>query len=204
MRIVTLSMRVVAAVVLTTVTQAYSAGPNQPAHSVGRTAVIDLSHIFEQSTYVTGEVAKIRREADATAEQFKKLEAQLRKSAESLKDYKQGSPEYARLEAQLVQRKADLRVQAQLKQKQLAEQQSKVYFAAYEQVEKLVRLYSMNNGISLVLRSNQKEAKAPQTAAERMRRIQRPVVFEQNVDITLPILEELNRRSGLSLKTSRQ
>jgi hypothetical protein len=151
---------------------------------------------------VKSEVAKIRLEAEATAEKFKQLELELRKSAEALKQFKKGSPEYARHEAGLIQKQADLRVQAQLKQKQLKERQTSVYYTAYQQVEQLVGLYSANNGISLVLRSKQKDSQAPQTSEERMRRIQRPVVFEQNVDITLPILAELNRRTmGLSLNT---
>lgn len=199
MKTASLTLRVVALIALTTATSAYGAPPNQALP--GRTAVIDVGHIFENSTYIQGELDKMRADADAATAHFKKLEAQIRAMIEELKQYNKGTTEYARQEATIVQKQADARVQIQLRQKQLQERRSQVYFAAYQQVEELVRLYSMNNGIALVLRSNQKEAEAPQTTEARMRRIQRPVVFEQNVDITQPILVELNRRTtDVSLK----
>lgn len=195
MRISSLTVRVVAVIALTTVSRADGAPTNQPTHVGGRTAVIDLGHIFDNSLYVKAEIDKIRDEAEKVTEHFKTVETQLRRMADELKEYQKGSDQYARLEAGLVQKQADARVQAQLKQKQLQEKRSQVLFSAYEQVEELVKLYSTNNGIALVLRTNQVAADTPQTAQERMRRIQRPVVFEKNVDITLPILTELNRRA---------
>ncbi|MCG8584202.1 MAG: OmpH family outer membrane protein [Pirellulales bacterium] len=195
MQVTTLSLRVACAVALTTASAAYGAPTNRPARVGGRTAVIDLGHIFDNSIFVKAEIEKIRAEAEETTERFRTIETQLRRMAEELKQYNKGSQEYARLEAGLVQKQADARVQAQLQQKKLQEKRSKILFTAYQQIEELVRLYSTNNGITLVLRTNQVNADNPQTAQERMRRIQRPVVFEQNVDITLPILTELNRRA---------
>jgi Skp family chaperone for outer membrane proteins len=197
------SLRVLAVLACTAISRAEAAAPNQPAHTPGRTATIDVGHIFENSVYVKGELEKIRRDAEATTERFKTLESQLRTMNEQLKQFQEGSVEYTRQEAAVVQKQADARVEAQLKQKQLEDRRSTAYFTAYQQIEQLVALYSLNNNITLVLRSNRKEPAAPQTAAERMRHIQRPVVFEQNIDITLPILEELNRRATLSLNTSK-
>ena len=195
MRISTLSLRVVTAIVLTTISRADGAPPNQPSIAAGRTAVIDLGHIFDNSTSVKIEVEKIRRDADAATKRFQKIQGDLQGMVEELKKFNKGSAEYARKEAAIVQKKADAAVQAQLMKKQLRDRRSKIYFAAYQQVEELVRLYSQNNGITLVLRSTAKPAEAPQTAAQRMQRIQRPVVFEQNVDITRPILDERTRRA---------
>ena len=201
MRISTLSLRIVTAIVLTTVSRADGAPPNQPT---GRTAVIDLGHIFDNSTYVKVETEKIRRDADAETKRFQAIEAELKAMAEELKKFNRGTPEYSRKEAAFVQKRADAKVQAQLKQKEFQDRRSKIYFAAYQQIEELVRLYSQNNGIALVLRTNRVAEKAPQTAAERMQRIQRPVVFEQNVNITRPILAELNRRAAaVSLNETR-
>ena len=160
MNTTTLTLRVVALLALTTASQAYGAPPNQPLP--GRTAVIDLGHIFENSVYVKGELEKMRVDAEATTEHFKRLETQIRSMIEELKQYNKGTSEYARHEATIVQKQADARVQIQLRQKQMQERRSKVYFATYQRIEELVRLYSQNNGISLVLRSNQKDAEAPQ------------------------------------------
>jgi len=203
MRISALSLRMVTAVVFTMLSQADAAPPNQPSTTVGRTAVIDLGHIFDNSTSVKMEVEKIRRDGEAATKQFQAAQDKLKLKAGELKNFKKGSDEYARREAAIMQEQSTMKVKAQLIQKQFQDRRSKIYYAAYLQVEELVRLYSQNNGIALVLRTNAKPAEAPQTTAQRMQRIQRPILFEQNIDITVPILEELNRRA-VSLSKNEQ
>ena len=84
MRILSITFRALTAIVLTTASQAYGAPANQaplnqPTHAAGRTAVIDLGHIFDNSIFVKGEVEKIRVETEATLAKFKGIEADLRK-----------------------------------------------------------------------------------------------------------------------------
>lgn len=162
--------------------------------------VIDVTYIFKKYTVFQAQVQTMKKEVEATEARLQGQVEQVKKMAEGLKDFKHGSPEYSRLEAQIAQRRADFNVQAQLQKKQFLEKESEIYYTTYQHVKDLVRLYCQNNGISLVLRFNADETGEKQTRPDRLRAMNRPVVYEQGIDITLVILDELERRakSGLS------
>ena len=157
--------------------------------------VIDVTYIFKKYTVFQGQIQAMRKEVEATEGKLQGQAEQVKKMVEELKNYNRGTPEYQRLEAQIAQRKADFNVQAQLQKKQFLEKESEIYFTTYRQVKDLVRLYSQNNGVSLVLRFNADKTGEKQTRPDRLRAMNRPVVYEQGIDITLVILDELERRA---------
>ena len=161
--------------------------------------VIDITYIFKKYTVFQSQVQGMRKEVEATEARLQGQVEQVKKMAEGLKEFKHGSPEYSRLEAQIAQRRADFNVQAQLQKKQFLEKESEIYYATYQQVKDLVRLYCQNNGISLVLRFNADQTGEKQTRPDRLRAMNRPVVYEQGIDITLVILDELERRAKQGL-----
>ena len=161
--------------------------------------VIDVTYIFKKYTVFQGQIQAMRKEVEATEARLQGQAEQVKKMVEELKKYNRGTPEYQRLEAQIAQRKADFNVQAQLQKKQFLEKESEIYFTTYQQVKELVRLYSQNNGVSLVLRFNADKTGEKQTRPDRLRAMNRPVVYEQGIDITLVILDEMERRAKASV-----
>ncbi len=159
--------------ILTESSQAQAPTPRRAESGV---RVIDVTAIFKKYSVFQAEV-------------------QVKKLAEGLKGLNRGTPEYQRLEAQVAQKRADFTVQAQLQKKQFLEKESEIYYKTYQEIKSLVRLYCQNNGISLVLRFNAEQTDNKRSRPERLRAMNRPVVYEQGIDITLVILDELERRA---------
>lgn len=158
--------------------------------------VIDVTYIFKKYSVFQAQVMALKKEVEATEARLQGQVEQVKKMAEGLKDLNHGTPAYQRLEAQIAQKRADFNVQAQIQKKQFLERESEIYFNTYQQVKQLVGLYSQNNGISLVLRFNaDKTTGEKQTRPDRLRAMNRPVVYEQGIDITLMVLDELERQA---------
>jgi hypothetical protein len=131
----------------------------------------------------------------AQIEQFeqglKKDQADFEKRREQLQAYKPSSPEFKQLEEQLAKLSSELNVKMQLKRKEFLEQEAKVYFNVYNEVVERVATFSDRNRIGLVLRYNSDEMDA-QDRGSVLQGVNRPVVFQRNLDITDIILQACN------------
>ena len=178
--------------ILTESSQAQAPTPRRAESGV---RVIDVTAIFKKYSVFQAEVQVMKKKVEATEARLQAEVEQVKKLAEGLKGLNRGTPEYQRLEAQVAQKRADFTVQAQLQKKQFLEKESEIYYKTYQEIKSLVRLYCQNNGISLVLRFNAEQTDNKRSRPERLRAMNRPVVYEQGIDITLVILDELERRA---------
>jgi Skp family chaperone for outer membrane proteins len=156
-------------------------------------AVIDITFILDNYARLKADGDRFKGEVEAMGKQFKAQQDAIVKGAEKLKQYKPGSPEFKKLEETLAQQQSDLKVQASLKEKEFAERESKIYLAAYQEVCNLVKVYSERNGISLVLRFNGKPVDTNNRDAIRAELFKTVLYNDPAIDITDPILAELNR-----------
>jgi Skp family chaperone for outer membrane proteins len=175
--------------------RAHAQAPTPPRRVDSGVRVIDITYIFKKYSVFQGQVQAMKKEVEAAEARLQGQVEQVKKMAEGLQGLNHGTPEYQRLEAQIAQRRADFNVQAQLQKKNFLEKESEIYYNTYQQVKELVSLYSQNNGISLVLRFNAESTDEQQTRPDRLRAMNRPVIYEQGIDITLVILDELERRA---------
>ncbi|MGD9723460.1 MAG: OmpH family outer membrane protein [Pirellulales bacterium] len=164
-----------------------------PVTSTGGVAVIDINYILDNYQRLKQEADRFKADVEATGKQFKLEQDAIVKSAEKLKSFKPGSPEYKSLEEELTKKQSDLKVSASLKEKEFAEKESQMYLAAYRQVTNLVKVYSERNGINLVLRFNGKPADPNNRDAIRAELFKTVLYNSISIDITDPILAELNR-----------
>jgi Skp family chaperone for outer membrane proteins len=160
--------------------------------------VIDVTRIFKNYSGFQAQVQNMKKQVEATEARLQGQVESVKKKAEGLKTLKHGTPAYQKLEAEIAQLRADFNVQAQIQKKQFLEKESEIYYKTYQQVKDLVRLYCQNNGISLVLRFNTEQTGDQSTRPDRLRAMNRPVVYEQGIDITGVILSELERRAKLA------
>ena len=157
-------------------------------------ALIDIGYIFRKHP---GYVAR----RDALLEKAKTLtngettaRSQLQKESTKLKDFQPGSLEFKQLEAQLTQQASDFQVQQQLARRELAEEEVKLYYQTYVEVQKIIDRLADTYGIQLVVRFDREPMEA--TDPDSIRRgLMNPVVFQRNLDITDMVLAEMVKTS---------
>ena len=105
---------------------------------------------------------------------------------------KPGSLEYKQKEEELARMQSDLQVQVGLKRKEFLEQEARVYFHVYRDIEQVVAQFAQRYRIDLVLRFNGDPMKEDDRASV-LQGVNRAIVYQNGRDITQSILAELNR-----------
>jgi Skp family chaperone for outer membrane proteins len=169
-----------------------AAGANASKHGIG---VVDISYIFKNH-------AKFRATMDGMQGEMKQIETQLegdRKaimgSEEQLRALKPGAPEYSTLDDQITQQKAQFQLKMTRLRKDFLEREAKVYYDTFQEVDQAIAYYAKNRQIGLVLRFNG-EAPDPNVREDILRAINKPVVYQDQIDITPDVLAMLNARAG--------
>jgi Skp family chaperone for outer membrane proteins len=181
--------------------QAPAQRPAAPAASHHGIAVIDITYILDNHPRLQQATEGFKRDVEAMGKHFKGEQDAIVKSAEKLKTFNAGSPDYKKLEEELAKRQSDLKVQAALKEKEFTERESKIYLAAYQEITNLVRVYAERNGISLVLRFNGKPVDANNRDAIRAELFKTVMYNDPSIDITDQILAELKRNAAAPTAT---
>lgn len=154
-------------------------------------AVIDIAFIFKNHNKFKGEMEGMKGQIEQFEQSLKKDQADFEKRREQLQAYKPASPEFKALEEQLAKLSSELQVKMQLKRKEFLEQEAKIYFAVYNEIVERVATFADRNRIGLVLRYNSDEMDA-QDRGSVLQGVNRPVVFQRNLDITDIILQACN------------
>ena len=154
-------------------------------------ALIDIGHILKNhSRYKAARENLMQRgkalQVTATQES-KKLNAE----AEQLKDFQPGSLEFKKLEASLAQQHSDTRVKLELSRRELVDEEVKLYYTTYQEVEAAVETIAVKYNIQLVLRFD-REKMDPADADSIRRGLMNNVVYQSKLDITDMVLQSLN------------
>jgi Skp family chaperone for outer membrane proteins len=181
---------IVASTCLTASAQApNAAGANAPKYGI---AVVDTSYIF-----------KNHRRFKATAEAMKKemegIEAGLKADREKIvaleqdrNQYAPGSPDFKKRDEEVARQNAEFQLKMNKLRQDFLERQSKVYYQTWLEISEAVKIYSQRQHIGLVLRFNG-EPVDPNRREAVMQDINRPVVMQDQIDITPDILAIVNR-----------
>jgi Skp family chaperone for outer membrane proteins len=173
-------------------------GASPPSAGNHPIAVVDITYILDHYPRLKADMETYKRDFESTGASFKKEQEALVKKAEALKGLKAGSPDYKKLEEELAQRESDLKVKAALKQKEFAEAESKIYLRAYQDVSTAIRVYSERHNIQLVLRFSGAPADPNNRDAVRAELLKTVQYSHRDIDITDPILAELNRNAAVA------
>jgi len=111
---------------------------------------------------------------------------------EQLKTFNTGSPEYKKLDEEVARLRAEFTLTAGRIRKDFLEREAKVYYQTYLEVSNAVKHYASQNNIGLVLRFNGSQID-PAQRKDLLQAINRPVVFQNGIDITPDVLTVLNR-----------
>lgn len=168
-----------------------AAAPARPS-SDASVVVIDISEVFKNHARFKSAMEEIKEvvkslEGGAQAEQ-----KALVKKREQLTELTPGSVDYKRLEEEMARGGSQLQVDMALKQKEVMEREAKVYFNTYMEVQDLVKEFAEKNGIRLVLRYSRMEMD-PTKRDTVLQGVNRPIVYQRNLDITDLIISQCNR-----------
>jgi len=114
------------------------------------------------------------------------------RQARSMVTFKPGSLEFKQLEEELARMQSEMQVQVTIKRKEFLEQEARVYFRIYKEIEQVVAYIANSYRFEIVLRFSADEMKEDDRASV-LQGVNRAVVFQRGRDITNLVLTELNR-----------
>ncbi len=161
-------------------------------------AVIDVAYIFKNHARFKQQMDIMKQKVDAAENDVKAAQEEMKKSVEQMKQFNPGSPDYKRMEADLLKKQGDLQVKVNLQKKDFMEQEGKIYYNVSREIEDAVKLFATKNNIAMVLRFNGDQVDA-NNRDDILRSINKPIVYyDPRMDITPYILQDLNRSAGPS------
>lgn len=182
-----LAIVVAAAAIFTPAAHAQTGGVN--------IAVIDISHIFKNHGKFTALADKIKADIKAFEDHINSERAKLTEERKKLDLYKPGTPDYKRVEETLARMTSELQVQAALKRKTVLESEAQLYYDTYGEIQGAIRTVAQKYNIGLVLRFNSKPID-PNDRSDVLNGINRPVVYQNGIDITQPVMDLLPKQQA--------
>ena len=162
-----------------------------PAPAGTSVVVIDIAFIFKNHNRFNAAMQDIKTDIEQFEAHVRKKQGEFKVQGEALQQYKAGSPEFRQKEEELARLQSDLQVEVALKKREFLEQEARVYYRVYKEIEQEVSVFSQRYRISLVLRYNRDEMKENDRTSV-LQGVNRSVVFQTGLDITEPILKQLN------------
>lgn len=170
-----------------------AAAPAPSAAAGGGTsvAVIDVAYIFKNHARFNQSMTDMKRDIEGFDAQMQEESKKLQQKQEKMTSFAPTSNEFKKLDEELAHLKSDFQIRVQAKKREFLEQEAKVYYNIYREVEDAVAVFAQRHGIRLVLRFTGDEMK-PDDRASVLQGVNKPVVYQDHLDITLDILSKLN------------
>ncbi len=167
------------------------AGPSANASRYGM-AVVDVSYIFKNFQQFRAAMDGMKKEMETAEGQLKTERDSVQAKEEQRQQFNPGSPEFKQLDEDIARAKADFNLKAGRIRKDFLEREAKVYYQTYLQVSNAVQHYAQQHNIGLVIRFNGDQID-PNRRESVLQAINKPVVAQNNIDITPDVLALLNR-----------
>jgi Skp family chaperone for outer membrane proteins len=163
----------------------------EPASGRGtQVALIDIGYIFRKHPGFVAKRDALRDKQKQLVAQENAKKKQWQLETEKLKDFARGSLEAKQLEAQLTQQASDLQVQAQLSQKESIEQDAKLHYEMYMEVQRVIDRVAEEYNIDVVYNFS-REPMDPTNPDSIRKGLFNQVVYQRRLDITDIVMEKL-------------
>ena len=162
------------------------------AQETGGVAILDVAKVFKENTGFTSKVEAIKKRADQLKKQITAEQDRIKTEVLQLRGMEAG-PKRNQMEADLEQQHTHLRTTTRQTESELLNQEARVYFETYQEMQAVVKAMAKEYGLSLVLRFDS-ESIDPNNRNEVIKGVNRAVVFHRQLDLTKLVSEELNKR----------
>ena len=161
-------------------------------------ALLDVTYIFKNHVRFKAEMERMKADVQRAESDIKAQRDKLAKVAEDAQNFRKGTPEYKAAEEQLANGQAKMQVDVQRQKKEFLQNEAKIYNSVYQEIYQVTDYYCKQNGIDLVVKFNGDPVDVDQPDSV-LAYINKPVVwYQQRLDITLPILTQLNGRAPVN------
>jgi Skp family chaperone for outer membrane proteins len=161
-----------------------------------------VTYILEHYSRLKQAMEVYKRDAQAAEDVLKKERDGIGKRAERLKTLKPGSPDFKAEEEAITKAESDWKLKVAAQRRDFAERESKNYLRAYQELSAAVKAYAERSGISLVLRFNGAPIDPNNREMVQMEVFKMVMYYDKSIDITDPILAELNRSAAIAAPPS--
>jgi Skp family chaperone for outer membrane proteins len=166
-----------------------AASANADKHGV---AVVDISYIFKKHDRFRAKMEQMKKEMEATETDLKAERDKIAQQEEQRNKFNAGSPEYKQMDEKLARDMAEFNLKMTRLRKSFLEREAQVYYQTYLEVADAVKTYAERHNIGIVIRFNG-DPVDPNKRDDVLREINKPVVFQNQIDITPDVLALLNR-----------
>jgi Skp family chaperone for outer membrane proteins len=170
-------------------------GPSANAPKYGY-AVVDVTYIFKNYSKFNQQMEQMKTAMEGADTQLKADRDAVASKEEMRQQYNPGSPEFKTVDEEVARLKAEFQLKAGKIRRDFMEREAQVYYSTFMEVSNAVMHFAQNNNIGMVLRFNG-DSIDPNNREDILRAINKPVVFQNNIDITPDVLALLNRGSGV-------
>ncbi len=165
----------------------------RPAAAQGtRMAVVDIDRIFREHPRLAQQREEFRRESESFQAFLQQEKNRMQKMSEQLKQFKPGTEAFRNLEKELASTEANLRVQMQLKTKEMGAREAKIVYQTYTEVVAIVARFCERNSISMVVRYSSRPID-PEDPRSIQAGLTRNLIYQRDLDITNHILAEIKQ-----------
>jgi Skp family chaperone for outer membrane proteins len=162
---------------------------NAATHGV---AVVDISYIFKNHARFKAAMEGMRKEMESIEAQLKAKRDEIAKVEAKRNSFTVNSPEYKQADEQLAREMAEFNLEMTRLRKDFLDREAKEYYKTYQEIVDAVGQYTIRHNIGLVIRFNA-DPVDPNRREDVLREINKPVVFQNRIDITGEVLRALNR-----------
>ncbi len=172
-----------------------------PRPSGTSVAVIDLGQVFKNHPRLKTQLDGIKTQIDSYEAFVRQEQKKVQALAEQLKTLKPGTPDYASKEKEYASLQADLQVQVRQKSRAFLEQEAQIRYSAYQEIQQHVAQFCHAYGVQLVIRFNSAVID-PSKPQEVQMGLNRPIVYQDKLDITKHIIQSLQTGIGSQADTA--
>lgn len=169
-------------------TNAQQAPPRPSGTSV---AVIDLGEVFKNHPQLSSELEGIKSELNSFQAMIRQQQQKAQGLSEELKTLKPGTQGYTDKEKQFANLKTDLNVMVRQRKREMLEKEARIRYQAYQEIQQHVAQFCQQYGIQLVIRFDRQPIDSS-NAQQVMAGLNRPVIYQNSLDITDHIIESLS------------
>jgi len=155
-------------------------------------AVLDVSKVFEKNKSFQEEMERLKKEVEAFEVEMKQVGQEMVEKKKGLDALTPGTEEHRKAEEELARFNSEMQIKVASKRRDFLAREAVIYANHYRRIETIVAGLAAKNSIRLVLRFNQD----PMNEKDRnsvLQAVNRPVVFQDQLDITDEVVDTLNR-----------
>src|SRR4051812_19980460 len=165
------------------------AGANAAKYNI---AVVDISYIFKKHERFKTSMETMKKEMETIEAELKADREKIAGQEQQRNAFNPSSAEYKKMDEDIARQMAEFNLKMGKLRKEFLEREAKVYYQTYLEIVDAVTQYAKSQHIGLVLRFNG-EPVDPNRRDDVLREINKPVVVQDQIDITPDVLLLVNR-----------